>query len=139
MTLAGRLLKVIHYVVAPDQTCGVPQRFVGENVALLQDVVHYAKAANLPVAVLFLDQEKAFNRIDWPFLLSSLLKTVGIDVDEIISIQRKGSNHSWVVSFATPKAKEDVLSDFPVFLGDCENRTVLVKSYEAPHKMPNTL
>jgi len=27
--LAGRLLKVIHQVVAPDQTCGVPGRFIG--------------------------------------------------------------------------------------------------------------
>lgn len=26
--LAGRLLKVIHHVVAPDQTCGVPHRFI---------------------------------------------------------------------------------------------------------------
>ena len=31
--LAGRLLKVIHLVVADDQTCGVPGRYIGENVA----------------------------------------------------------------------------------------------------------
>ena len=31
--LAGRLLKVIATVVAPDQTCGVPGRYIGENVA----------------------------------------------------------------------------------------------------------
>ena len=37
--LAGRLLKVIHLVVHPDQTCGVPGRFIGENVALLRDLV----------------------------------------------------------------------------------------------------
>ena len=70
--LAGRLLKVIHHVVAPDQTCGVPGRFIGENVVLLRDVVHYANAAGLPVAILSLDQEKAFDRVDWPFLLSTL-------------------------------------------------------------------
>lgn len=70
--LAGRLLKVIHHVVAADQTCGVPHRFIGENVALLRDVVHYANVADLPVAVLSLDQEKAFDRVDWPFLLSTL-------------------------------------------------------------------
>ena len=33
--IAGRLFKVIHLVVAKDQTCGVPGRFIGENVALL--------------------------------------------------------------------------------------------------------
>ena len=28
--LAGRLLKTLHYVIAPDQTCGVRGRFIGE-------------------------------------------------------------------------------------------------------------
>ena len=70
--LAGRLLKVIHLVVAPDQTCGVPHRFIGENVALLRDVVHYANEADLPLAILSLDQEKAFDRVDWPFLQRTL-------------------------------------------------------------------
>ena len=71
--------------------------------------------------------------------------SAGIDVDEITSIQRKGSNRSWVVSFASPAAKEHALEipsvticDLPVFLGDCENRTVLVKIYEAPEEMPDT-
>ena len=36
--IAGRLLKVIHLVVSPDQTCGVPGRYIGENVAYLRDV-----------------------------------------------------------------------------------------------------
>ena len=70
--LAGRLLKVIHAVVAPDQTCGVPGRFIGENVALLRDVAHYASESNIPLAILSLDQEKAFDRVDWDFLLAVL-------------------------------------------------------------------
>lgn len=70
--LAGRLLKVIHSVVAPDQTCGVPGRFIGENVALLRDVAYYASETNSPLAILSLDQEKAFDRVDWNFLLSVL-------------------------------------------------------------------
>ena len=40
--LAGRLLKVFHQVVASDQRCGVPGRFIGENVALLRDVATFA-------------------------------------------------------------------------------------------------
>ena len=58
--IAGRLLKVIHLLVAEDQTCGVPGRFIGENVALLQDVVTFASSCGAPVAILSLDQEKAF-------------------------------------------------------------------------------
>jgi len=70
--LAGRLLKVIHHVVAPDQTCGVPGRFIGENVALLRDVSLFASETGTPVAILSLDQEKAFDRVDWCFLLAVL-------------------------------------------------------------------
>ena len=31
--LGGHLLKVIHLIVADDQTCGVPGRYISENVA----------------------------------------------------------------------------------------------------------
>ena len=71
-SLAGRLLKVIHVVVNSDQTCGVPGRFIGENVALLRDVVDYASHCNVPVAILSLDQEKAFDRVDWHFMDTTL-------------------------------------------------------------------
>ena len=70
--IAGRLLKVNHLVVAKDQTCGVPGRFIGENVALLQDVVDYASSSGASVAILSLDQEKAFDRVDWSFMQSNL-------------------------------------------------------------------
>ena len=70
--IAGRLLKVIHLVVNSDQTCGVPGRFIGENVAFLRDVVHYASSSGAPVSILSLDQEKAFDRVDWGFMRSTL-------------------------------------------------------------------
>lgn len=72
-SIAGRLLKVIHLVVDKDQTCGVPGRFMGENVALLRDVVDYSSLTGVPVAVLSLDQEKAFDCVDWSFMHSTLL------------------------------------------------------------------
>ena len=68
--LAGRLLKILHYVIAPDQICGVRGRFIGENVVLLRDVACYAN--DLPAAILALDQEKAFDRVDWAFLFKTL-------------------------------------------------------------------
>ena len=71
--IAGRLLKVIHLVVARDQTCGVPGRFIGENVAFLRDVVDFATFSNSPVALLSLDQEKAFDRVEWSFMRYTLL------------------------------------------------------------------
>ncbi|PFX30003.1 Transposon TX1 uncharacterized 149 kDa protein [Stylophora pistillata] len=72
-TIAGCLLDVIHLGVKRDQTCGVPGRYIGENVALLRDVVTYAESSATPIAVLSLDQEKAFDRVDWGFMRSTLL------------------------------------------------------------------
>lgn len=66
--IAGRLLKVIHLVVAEDQTCGVPSCYIGENVAFLRDAVEFATTFHSPVAILSLDQEKAFDRVDWGFM-----------------------------------------------------------------------
>ena len=74
LNVAGRLLKVVHSVVNKDQTCGVPGRFIGENVALLRDVVDFASSSNVPVAIISLDQEKAFDRVDWRFMRATLSK-----------------------------------------------------------------
>ncbi|PFX27102.1 Transposon TX1 uncharacterized 149 kDa protein [Stylophora pistillata] len=72
-TIAGRLLDVIHLIVNCDQTCGVPGRYIGENVALLKDVVTHAESSGTPIAVLSLDQEKTFDRVDWGFMRSTFL------------------------------------------------------------------
>ena len=70
--LAGRLLKVLHYVIHRDQSCGVKGRYIGENVALLRDVVRYTEETNFPAVTLSLDQEKAFDRVDWNCLVSTV-------------------------------------------------------------------
>lgn len=70
----------------------------------------------------------------------------GIDIDRITSVQRRNSNRSWVVSFCTFEDKECALEigrvtvcGIEVFLGDAQFRTVLVKIYECPSEMPDTV
>ena len=70
--IAGRLLRVIDKVVSSDQTAGVPGRLIGENVAYVRDAIQYASINDLPLAVLTLDQEKAFDRVEWEFLFCIL-------------------------------------------------------------------
>ena len=74
--------------MAKDQTCGVSGRFIGENVAFLWDVVDYATLSGVPVPVLSLDQEKAFDRVEWSFVRKTL-QTMGFG----------GSFVSWVDLF----------------------------------------
>lgn len=70
--LAGRLLKVLGLVVAPEQTCEVRGRFISENVGLLCNLVDFTSETGTSAAILSLDQEKAFNRVDWQFLFRVL-------------------------------------------------------------------
>ena len=72
--LAKRLLVVISSVVSPDQSCGIPRRYVGKYVRFLHDVVDYANTQALPIAVLSLDQEKAFDHVEWTYMQKVLVK-----------------------------------------------------------------
>ena len=88
--IAIRLKKVISQVVNPDQTCAIPGRFIGENIRLVQDAIRYADSRNIPLAILSLDQEKAFDRVDWQYMLC-VLSGLGFGPDFI----------KWVTLFYT--------------------------------------
>ena len=59
-TIAARLLKIIHLVVAKDQTCGVPGRYIGEHVAFLCDVVSYSTLRRMGFGTSFLNWVNLF-------------------------------------------------------------------------------
>ena len=80
---------MIHFVVAEDQTCGVLGRFIGDSVSLLREVAHFASTSGSSVAILSLDQGKAFDRVDWS--LRSTLVYMGFGISFI----------SWVDLFYT--------------------------------------
>ena len=64
----------------------------------------------------------------------------GLDVDDISSIQRKNSNNTWVVSFNSPDCKEWALALPSLQIaGDSQNTNIIVKIYEAPDEMSDTM
>ena len=50
------------------QTCAVRGRSINHNLWLLRDIVYFANNRDIPCALVSLDQEKAFDRVDHNFL-----------------------------------------------------------------------
>ena len=70
----------------------------------------------------------------------------GVDYEDILSIQRRLSSNTWVVAFRTAITKEQVLSAWNfviaghrVFIADCDRKISLVKVYNAPYEMPDSV
>ena len=74
--LVHRLKPVMSSVIHPDQCCSVPGRSSEDNATLLRDVCDYlASHERMACAFISLDQEKAFDSVDWEFL-DKILETV---------------------------------------------------------------
>ena len=59
---------VLHFVTSPDQTWNVPGRSILDNLYLMRDSFEYIFQKQFPIAMISLDQEKAFDRLNWEFL-----------------------------------------------------------------------
>ena len=71
-TISGRLLAVLSSIIGPDQMCRVPGRTISSNLFLIRDLLEYVEREDIPLALLSLDQEKAFDRVDWGFLVRTV-------------------------------------------------------------------
>ena len=72
--LANRLRHVLPRIINKDQTCGIPERSIYQNLFLLRDTIHYVKHKQLSAAIISLDQEKAFDRVNHGFLQRMLIR-----------------------------------------------------------------
>ncbi|CAM2108983.1 unnamed protein product [Caretta caretta] len=63
---------VLADVIHPDQTYTVPDRSIFDNLFLVQDLLELGHRDSLSFALLSLDQEKVFDRVDHGYLLNTL-------------------------------------------------------------------
>ncbi|KAL9982000.1 hypothetical protein ACROYT_G010777 [Oculina patagonica] len=70
--IANRIKKYLPNVINNDQTGFIKGRFIGENIRLIDSIIRYAKEKNMPGLLLFLDFEKAFDTVEWPFIRKTL-------------------------------------------------------------------
>ena len=64
----NRLKLVLPKLIDSDQTGFLKGRFIGENIRLIDSVINFTAAKNIPGLLVFLDFEKAFDTIEWPFI-----------------------------------------------------------------------
>ena len=70
--IANRLKNVISKIINNDQTGFLKGRFIGENIRLIDGIINHTESNNIPGLLLFLDFEKAFDTVEWPFIWKTL-------------------------------------------------------------------
>ena len=70
--LASRLQEVLPYIINQDQTGYLKNRFIGQNIRLLEDITFFTKNEKLPGIIFSIDFEKAFDSVNWDFLFKTL-------------------------------------------------------------------
>ena len=66
--LAKRLQQVLLLIIHTDQIASIKGRTINDNTRLLHDVVAYANEKDVPLALISVDQLKAFERVSQEFL-----------------------------------------------------------------------
>ena len=66
--IANRIKQVLPNLISNDQTGFIKDRFIGENIGLVDSIINYASEKNIPGLLLFLDFQKAFDTLEWSFL-----------------------------------------------------------------------
>ena len=70
--LACKLQKVVGTIVSTDQVAYVKNRFISENIRIIDDIVSFASQPNQSGIITIIDFEKAFDTIEWPFIYQTL-------------------------------------------------------------------
>ena len=63
---------MIDQVVQPDQSYSVPGRSIHNNINLIRDSIMFCNSKNVPLALLNLDQKKAFDNVDHGYLFKTM-------------------------------------------------------------------
>ena len=67
-----RLITVLNRYITQQQTACIPGRNIHHSTLLLSELIHFAQLSGVDHMLLKLDVLKAFDMLEWPFLLSLL-------------------------------------------------------------------
>ena len=63
---------VLPYIIHSNQTGYVKDRYIGETVRSIFDIMDFTEKENIPGLMIFIDFRKAFDTLEWSFLLNCL-------------------------------------------------------------------
>ena len=67
-SIANRLKCILPTLISEEQTGFVKERFIGENIRFVYDVMKYTEDHNIPGLIMAIDFEKAFDSISFNFI-----------------------------------------------------------------------
>ena len=70
--IAGRIKNVLIHVINNCQTGFLKNRYIGENIRLLFDIIEFSNESDIPSCLIFADFEKAFDSLDHAFMKKTL-------------------------------------------------------------------
>ena len=103
--IASRIQKFLSRLIDNDQTGFLKNKFIGENIRLVDSVINYANIKQIPGLLLFIDFEKAFDSLEWSFIEktlnyynfgSSLVAWIRLFYTDISSCVQ---NNGWIFDF----------------------------------------
>ena len=107
--IANRIKTVLPKLINNDQTGLMKGRFIGENIRLIDGIIQYATQHNVPGLLLFIDFEKAFDSLEWPFIFDTL-RFFGFGPSLInwvrtfyCNIESRVLNNGWSSNFFQPQ------------------------------------
>ena len=71
-TIANRIKPCLEKIIHHDQTGFLQNRYIGENIVKALDLIEIAEAEDVEAFLMFIDFEKAYDHIEWPFLYKTL-------------------------------------------------------------------
>ena len=72
MYIANRIKKVLPSIIHLDQTGFINNRYIGENIRRIIELIYYCEEIDYPALILIIDYEKAFDKLSHNCILKTL-------------------------------------------------------------------